>query len=647
MSGIFGFINLDNRQASPAYLKCMARKASRWGPDGIHTVCSAGGAFGHALLAVTREARQEAMPVWNADAGILFTTAARLDNREELYRLLGMGLSEQIAAPDGQLVFQAYLKWGPDACRYFLGDWSFAAWHSKTRRLFLARDHLGNTGLFYYFKPPVAVFGSSVEFIFPHPEMPRELDEISLAHVLGAPATERDETRTLWKDVFHLPPATAVTISEAGKTAAGYWRLDQVPALRLKSDEAYVEGFLDLYRQAVKTRLNSVRPIASTLSAGLDSSSVTVLAAQTLKGTGRILAAYTAMPVHPVEVFSPRAITDEWPLAHAAAARHDHIVHIPVQATDISPLAGVRRCLAITSGPQHAAANMFWLVSLFKDAEQRNIGVLLTGQMGNGGVSWSGGRDRIFYLFAQNRWTKGVKELAEWKKQHGVSWLSAVKHHLLRPLAAPCLSGLINPRTGINPQGSLQGLISAEFARHLGLDQPSASRHAGYTPQHRISPVHERMRTLMNNGGMVGPIWHSLGAFYHMEARDPTADIRLLEFCLGIPDEQHAFQGGERMLIRRAMAGILPDPLRLNRLRGKQAADIVCRLLDQRTEINSELARLRSIPLINHYMDMKRITTAWKDIQGRKAQNHGNLAKAFLRAVSIAYFLAGWDGNRS
>lgn len=134
MSGIFGFVNLDGRPASPEEFQKMASAMSHWGPDGIGSVISANAAFGHALLIVTHESPYEKMPHHDTETDVLFTAAARLDNRDELCDLFGIPHPQRPTTPDGRLVWLAWRKWGREACRHIFGDWSFAAWDKKRKK---------------------------------------------------------------------------------------------------------------------------------------------------------------------------------------------------------------------------------------------------------------------------------------------------------------------------------------------------------------------------------------------------------------------------------------------------------------------------------------------------------------------------------
>jgi asparagine synthase (glutamine-hydrolysing) len=638
MSGIFGFAYLDGQPASPEHFQKMADEMAGWGPDGVGRIISGNAAFGHALLIVTHESRFEKMPIHDRDMGILFTAAARLDNRDELCDFFSIPHPERPTTSDGQLVLKAYKKWGTDSCKHIFGDWSFAAWHIKEQRLFLARDHLGNTGLYYYFKPPLIVFASNTEAILSHPKVPRELDELQLAKRLGFNIEENDWARTYWKGVSSLYAAHSLNLAESYIQINNYWQFNEAPPVRLGSDSAYIEGFLDHFRRAVRVRLNSIRPIGSMLSAGLDSSSVTVLAAEALREDNRHLTAFTSVPLHPVENLFPGAITNEWQLSHKVAERYNNIEHIPIQAEDITPLDSIRRNLNIVHVPQHAVTNKFWLIAIFENARRHNLGVMLTGQLGNGGISWSGGRDYIFHLFASKQVRKALFALNAWKKQKGCSWYSTLKHHILRPILLsfwPEYNSFLhrNPRP-------FYAFPQKDFIKRLGLNENSAILYPGRP----LNPLAERMLTTIRNGINVGPIQHVFGTFYNMETRDPTSDIRLLEFCMGIPDEQHTHAGGERMLIRRAMAGRLPDSVRWNTHRGKQAADILVRLTNQEKILEKEFTRFESIPEVNKYLDIAAMKQAWVALRTDQSITTAN-ANAIMRTLNAAYFLLDLSGH--
>ena len=642
MSAIFGFINLDGRNAGSENLEIMAGELSTSGPDGVSSIFSGSAAFGHALLVVTHESRFEKMPYYDANEDILFTVAARLDNRDELCDVFGISLAERPTIPDGKLVFHAYKKWRADSCKHIFGDWSFAAWHNKEKRLFLARDHLGNTGLFYYFKKDLIVFSSNTEGILAHSKVPRVLDELRLAENLGLDIQDKDWSRTYWKDISYLPSAHTITITRTDSKIENYWRLDEAPPVRLGSDADYLEGFLEHFRRAVYVRLNSIRPVGTQLSAGLDSSAITALAARALQKENLPLVAYTSVPLYPAEKLFPANLTDEWPLADQVAQLYSNIEHVSIRAEDITPLDAVKRSVDIIRAPQHASSNMVWLISLFENARQRNLGVMLTGQLGNGGVSWSGGKNYIFHLFVCNQWRKGLLALTAFKKHHGYSWFRVLKTNILHPVLLPWWSEYQRFLNRIKKIRSVYSFPQKDFIRKMGINESTKM----IFESNHVDPLTERMLTTIRNGMMVGPLWHSFSAYFNMEVRDPTADVRLLEFCMGVPDEQNTFEGGQRMLMRRAMAGILPDAVRWNNIRGKQAADTIFRFRDQCADVEKELTRLQSATEVTRYIDTASMKRVWNDLSSSSSFTNHIMIHPLLRAFNTAYFLLASTGEK-
>ena len=630
MSGIFGFINLDGRPASQDCFQPMVEKMASWGPDGLTSAFEGNAAFGHTLLVVTHESRFEKLPYYDADEGILFTAAARLDNRDELCNTFYIPHPERPVTADGQLVLQAYKKWGTDSCKHLFGDWSFAAWHIKEQRLFLARAHLGNTGLFYFFKPPLFVFSSNTTGILAHAQVPHTLDEYHLAQRLILDYSKESLSRTYWKDISFLPAAHRLTHTKENLNIETFWRLDDAPSICLASDDDYLEGFLHHYRRAVRVRLNSIRPVCATLSAGLDSGSVTALAAEELRKMNQSLTAYTSVPMYPSQNLFPGKLTDEWPLAHQVANLYKNIEHIPIRVEDMTILDAIRKSLDITEEPQHAAINMFWIISMLEDAQSRNFGVILRGQLGNGGVSWHGGANYIYYLLADHQWRKSWSSLKEWKNNHEMSWLRTIKSQLIRPYVAPIQFQYNHLISQIKKKNLQYAFACSDFIKRMELNKKDMV-------MKRMNPLTERTLITRLTATMAGRFWPSMGACHGMEVRDPTADIRLLEFCVGIPNEQYTFSGGERMLIRRAMNGILPDAVRWNKVRGQQAADVTARLINQQADIDKEFLKLDNSEEIKKYLDIEAMKQAWKLIQSEKQTLM--LASALLRAINHSFFL--------
>ena len=618
MSAIFGIFNTDQSPIPEQLPNAMQRALDHWGPDEQkrlirHNIC-----FGQHMLANTPEAQYEDLPC-QTESGLLFTAEARLDNREELCTQFGIPRAERAQVPDGALILRAYEKWG-DACPdHLLGDWSFAIFDPAAQKLFLARDHLGNTALYYHQAANRFAFASSRRALLAI-GAPRRLNELYLAQMLIAwPAYHGPQTIDC--DIFRLPPSHAMTVTPQATRVWQYWHLENTPELRLPSFEEYVEGLLEVYREAVRCRLRSSRPIAVTLSGGLDSGSVTALAGAELRAQGQRLLAFTSVPQYDVsDTVGPNRFGDELALARATAAHCGNVDHYVVTGEDITPVEGVRQMVALTEEPGYAASNFYWILDLFRMAQIHGVGALLTGQGGNGTVSWVGKPEfrspRL--MLKRYGWREAVK------KQLPIPLLRAVQQWRSRRMDFN--------HTAIHPDFARRLNLAWQRAAAIGRDLslPDGARNVREWRQGLIQPA----------SNIVGALWAEVGAAHNMDVRDPTLDRRVMTYAFSIPDPVFGDgQGADRRLIRAAMTSLLPDEVRLNRRRGRQAADIAFRLQKSANEVEHVLEDLQSGP-VAEYLNLRRMRQAWVDVQQDPGPHSTHRAVTILlRGISAGIFL--------
>jgi asparagine synthase (glutamine-hydrolysing) len=170
--------------------------------------------------------------------------------------------------------------------------------------------------------------------------------------------------------------------------------------------------------------------------------------------------------------------------------------------------------------------------------------------------------------------------------------------------------------------------LGDDFARRLSLREGKlhdAAEAAAYR-----SPRRERNHILKPGRSTVGSFYSAIGTSIGLAITDPTADPRVLEYCLSVPD--HIFidpeTGVDRWLIREAMKGRLPDEVRLNRLRGRQAGDLVPRLRATGAEVETALDELDGGPAAG-YVDVPYMREVWTMIQREDTPD------AFRKAVSV------------
>ncbi len=525
-----------------------------------------------------------------------FFFSGRIDNRLELSKFLAINPADLPGITDSELIRLAYCRWGEETSSRIYGDWSFAVWHPAERKLFVARDHHGNTSLYYYVDNNIFAFSSSRQFLLDLKLSPREFDELYLAQVLVSWLAYNGE-RTIHKSILRLPPAHSLTVTPNSISKRQYWHLEVIPALCLTKRCDYVDAFREVFNEAVHARLRTTGNgwIGATLSGGLDSSSVAATAAAMLQEDGQRLRAYTSVPLSDTSCSDGRCMGNEYPLAQATARFAGNIDLYPVDASAVSPIEGIRRMLRIVHEPSHSAGNFFWILDLYARAAADGCQALLTGQVGNATISWTGD-------FASQ---------PLWFQLQRLGWRRLLKRKLkqITPLQIrAAYHSWQNDKLGYRNTA-----ILPEFARRIdlyGLMLQDADTL-------KIRTTQELRYDFINPGRIMGGALHAeMGAAMGIEVRDPTADARVIEFTYSVPD--HIFMdpetGQTRWLIREAMKGRLPDEVRLNRRFGRQAADRVQRLRACAAEVEAVLDELSRGPAAA-YVDVAYMRQIWHKVQ--------------------------------
>ena len=157
---------------------------------------------------------------------------------------------------DAGLALAAYLEWGEGCVEHFLGDFAFAVWDPRHRRLFCARDHMGMRQLIYHHSPGrFFAFATEPRAILVLPQVPYRINEARIADYLVEELEGIDKTSTFFEEVYRLPPAHTLTVTPEGMRQRRYWALEAGPELRLASDDEYAEAFLEVFTEAVRCRL--------------------------------------------------------------------------------------------------------------------------------------------------------------------------------------------------------------------------------------------------------------------------------------------------------------------------------------------------------------------------------------------------------
>lgn len=278
MSGVAGLLNLTQAPVDPALLQRLTDAMAHRGPDGRGTWVDGPVGLGHRLLHTTPESLQETQPLISDDEQLALVFDGRIDNRAELTRALPPGITED-KETDASLVLRAYQAWGVDCPQHLIGDFAFAVWDHRQRRLFCARDPFGVKPLFYYHDGRRFVFASDLEALFTV-GVPMRPNEAMIAQELlsSLRVDYHDPEATYFDGIKQLRPAHHLSLEGGSIRSVRYWAPDPGAVISHPHLDDYLDHFRELFREAVRCRLRSQGPVGVALSGGIDSTLVTATA---------------------------------------------------------------------------------------------------------------------------------------------------------------------------------------------------------------------------------------------------------------------------------------------------------------------------------------------------------------------------------
>jgi asparagine synthase (glutamine-hydrolysing) len=557
MSGIFGFVHLDGAPAERSDLERMARLMERRGPDGTGLWLDGSVALGHTLLATTPESLSETLPLRHSETGCVITADVRLDNRPEL--MAALGDSRRLAeAGDGTLLLEAYLRWGDACVDHLLGDFAFAIWDPRHRRLFAARDHMGMRQLIHHHQEGrFFAFATEPRAVLALPRTPYRINEAKVADFIVSGVLEDIEyTASFFEEILNLAPGHKLSLASGSLDLASYWRPEPQPELRLGSNNEYAEAFLEIFTEAVRCRLRApYGKVGAMLSGGMDSGSIAGVARMLMLEEGR-------EPLVTLSVVGPDAKTCLETRNVHAFTDLPHLRPILIDHSRLEPLVDdLQAAIATMDDPKDCHLNLCRAVYL--SASRQGVKVVLDGVGGD--TTFHHGTHLIRLIMAgqlRRGWQESAALARRWQP-----YCSARKLFLasLRSAVVPEVVRRYRARRAplkLHRRALGRSFINHELARRVHLDERCAIALGAPSPLSG-SFTHERAAALSHPSFSVGnDAYDRISALFAVERRDPMNDVRVARFALSLPGEQLLDDGWTKVVLRRTMQDMMPDSVR-------------------------------------------------------------------------------------
>jgi asparagine synthase (glutamine-hydrolysing) len=553
MCGIVGLTWND-----PELVAAMAERVAHRGPDQSGCYTDALVSLGHRRLSILDLSERGRQPMASADGSIVVVHNGEIYNFLEIRRELEAQGFHFRSNSDTEVIIHAYLRWGIESVKRFNGMFAFALWDARRQELFLVRDRIGIKPLYYSICPGDdrdLIFASELKALLECPRVSREIDPESIYRYIGfefVPAPE-----TIFAHVRKLPPAHFLHWKRGRPPRLErYWRL-KVRSER-HSRQEHEQIMRDLLERAVQRQLISDVPLGVFLSGGLDSSA--------------IVSMMSKLGVEPLDTFSLHyedATFSELDYARYVAEQFKCRHHV-IKIDPVTPEMIATCCWHLDEPMTDLSAMPFYLLC---QKVRQQVTVCLSGE---GGDELLCGYDR-FKASKLNRYYSIIPRALR---------RNVIDRFVDRLSDRPQKKGIVNmlkrfvdgdmlPEEGRHMRW--QYFCTPRMQRHLFRN--GADRTMSFDP---FAPIRALLEGADCEDGIAEEIYvdmcmtmpesllmkaDKMSMAHALEVRVPFLDHEFAEFCCTIPSGMKLQGLTTKTIFRSAMAGILPDHIRM---RGKQ-----------------------------------------------------------------------------
>ena len=281
MCGIAGVISSNPLFVSADRIKKMTDSLAHRGPDaeGHWTNADNTTALGNRRLSIIDLSNAGNQPMHYLNRYTIIHNGEVYNYVEIKNELQTKGYSF-FSKTDTEVIAAAYDCWGEACVDYFDGMFAFAIWDEKEKELFAARDRFGEKPFFYFLDSKQFVFASEIKALWAAGiERTVNLKLLFNYLTIGYVDNPNIPEETFFEDISKLPPASFLKFSvpDFNFSITNYWDIEIENENRKITDAEAIEQFTALLQQSVKRRLRSDVPVGTSLSGGLDSSSLVAI----------------------------------------------------------------------------------------------------------------------------------------------------------------------------------------------------------------------------------------------------------------------------------------------------------------------------------------------------------------------------------
>lgn len=524
MCGIVGIVDYeDNLAAKGELIERMTETLKHRGPDESGYFAEQHALFGHRrLIVVDPSGGAQPMQRVFGDATTTIIYNGELYNTEELRAELSVRGHRFDAYSDTEVLLHAFIEWGPECAARLNGIFSFAVWSSAEESLFLCRDPLGVKPLYWAARSGALIFASEIKALLAHPSVSPVIDEDGICELIGlGPA--HSLTSGVFRGVNQLPAAHYLIHTREKTLVKEYWALrEEAHTLTAKETAGQIR---ELLFDAIERQLVADVPLCTFLSGGLDSSAISAVAACEFARKGKTLDTFSIeyednQKFYKANDFQPTADDTfiEMMVRHIGSRHHRVVLNNHDLALALSD--------AVRANDLPGMADIDSSLLLFCRKVREHATVALSGECADeifGGYPWYVRSDLAY--------------------ADTFPWSGAVRER--EALLAKELSN-VKVREYVQNQYE-------QTLRNTPVSPDTPPEQAAFRRLFYLN-VKWFMNTLLTRKDR-------MSMATSLEVRVPFADHRLVQYAYNIPRDMLFYDGREKGLLRKALEGVLPEPV--------------------------------------------------------------------------------------
>ena len=531
----------------PGVLETMRDRLAHRGPDGARswqteTRRSVVG-LGHRRLSIIDLSQAGDQPMFDRTGSLALVYNGEIYNYVELREELAEAGRVFSSASDTEVLLAAYERWGTECLPRLNGMFAFALWDGRRAELFVARDRFGEKPLFY---TRLASGGfaaaSEMKALFAHPDVSASPSEPAIRTYIDG-AFYEDVEETMFEGVVRLMPGHAMVVGDDGSIRRRwrYWTPDYSAIQERYDEDDAVERFRDLLERSVRMRLRSDVPVGTSLSGGLDSSTI----------VGMLTAARMHTPTLTQNAFSGRF--DELDPTLSEGPFIDLVVQkTGVHAHSVTPTADrliqESQRLHWHQEEPFLSASIYLQWCVMRLAHQHQTTVLLDGQ----------GADELLAGY-QYYFPSYQLDLVDRQQFGRLFYDSVVFRRRLRRASRTYENSLrrFNHGVALDPLRLAAGWRRRRALSHGDYAEGVPPALPGMRLRRQIAEALQ-----YNSLPMLLRYADRNAMAFSRETRFPFLDHELVDWCVTLPDRAFVRSGWQKYILRRSAGSTIPPEIR-------------------------------------------------------------------------------------